>query len=413
MKSDEIQKTVAGLRSYRDETPFEIEELLRHAQTPEDRKLLRAGIRAVLESDAPLESKQCACKTLAVLGPEAALSALETMLKSTDPHLVEAACYAIGEHGGPECGAILRRALGARASIAIVNLLGSRRDALAAPELAKLSRSQDAVLAKAAVAALGKIATEEARSELWQQLRGRGPAAGAVPGAILTAAGELADRGQSEAARSTLEQLAKADVPPHVLRGVALQLKATAQTNGFMPLWNGTDLSDFTVDTPSVWKVRNGVIIGRHEGLKYNEFLRTRKLYRDFVLRASLRLIDGYGNTGIQFRSEPVPNSHEVKGYQADGGQKYWGALYDESRRNKILAGPPPQFLEKFDPAAWHDYEISAQGNKIGISLDGKQTVAYTETEPDILQEGFIALQVHSDPKPVEVWFRNLAIRVL
>ena len=27
-------------------------------------------------------------------------------------------------------------------------------------------------------------------------------------------------------------------------------------------------------------------------------------------------------------------------GYQADLGEKYYGALYDESRRNKILARP-------------------------------------------------------------------------
>ena len=88
-----------------------------------------------------------------------------------------------------------------------------------------------------------------------------------------------------------------------------------APPSGFQPLFNGTDLSDFTVDTPSLWSVRDGAIIGKHAGLKYNEFLRTKKLYKDFALKARLRLIDGYGNSGLQFRSEPVPNSHEVKGY--------------------------------------------------------------------------------------------------
>ena len=28
-------------------------------------------------------------------------------------------------------------------------------------------------------------------------------------------------------------------------------------------------------------------------------------------------------------------------GCQADLGDRYWGCLYDESRRRKILAGPP------------------------------------------------------------------------
>ena len=35
-----------------------------------------------------------------------------------------------------------------------------------------------------------------------------------------------------------------------------------------------------------------------------------------------------------------IPDHHEVIGYQADMGGKYWGALYDESRRRKVLAGP-------------------------------------------------------------------------
>jgi hypothetical protein len=158
---------------------------------------------------------------------------------------------------------------------------------------------------------------------------------------------------------------------------------------------------------------RSGVIIGRHEGLKYNEFLRTKKSYGNFVLKAGLRLINGYGNSGLQFRSEPVPDSHEVKGYQADAGEKYWGALYDESRRRKVLAGPPPEFLQTFDPAAWHSYVVTAEGTRILIELDGIKTVDYTEPEPGILAEGFIALQAHANPRPVEVWFKDLLIRTL
>lgn len=181
----------------------------------------------------------------------------------------------------------------------------------------------------------------------------------------------------------------------------------------FRPLFNGKNFDDFIVDTPSLWSVRDGVIIGKSPGLKYNEFLRTKKLYSDFVLRATFRLIDGKGNSGIQFRSKPVPDSHEVYGYQADAGQRYWGALYDESRRKKILAGPGDDFLNKLDPTAWHKYVISAKGNHIKLELDGVTTVDYTETEPGIEQTGFLALQVHSDKQPVEVQFKDLSIQVL
>jgi predicted dehydrogenase len=180
----------------------------------------------------------------------------------------------------------------------------------------------------------------------------------------------------------------------------------------WQPLWNGRDLSDFIVDTESCWAVRDGIIVGRHDGLKYNDFLRTRRQYDDFELRLMFRLKNGVGNSGIQFRSEPVPDSHEVSGYQADIGEKYWGCLYDESRRKKVLAGPPEMALANLDKTAWHNYVIRAEGNFITLHLDGVRTVHYVETAPNILERGFIALQVHSGPG-IEVEFKDLMIRAL
>lgn len=183
---------------------------------------------------------------------------------------------------------------------------------------------------------------------------------------------------------------------------------------GFKRLWNGKDFSEFDIDTKSVWSIHTGAIVGSHKGQNYNEFLRTKKSYRNFELRGQLQLKNGFGNSGLQFRSAPLPgNAHEVIGYQADAGEKYWGCLYDESRRKKVLAGPPPDFLSSFNAAAWHLYIVRAQGNHITIEIDGVKTVDYTEKEPNIAQDGFIALQVHSNPKPVEVWFRDLLIKEL
>jgi hypothetical protein len=39
-------------------------------------------------------------------------------------------------------------------------------------------------------------------------------------------------------------------------------------------------------------------------------------------------------NSGIQIRSIRVPKSKEMKGYQVDAGERWWGKLYDESRRS-------------------------------------------------------------------------------
>lgn len=58
------------------------------------------------------------------------------------------------------------------------------------------------------------------------------------------------------------------------------------------------------MDSGYSWPVAGGK--GRNHGsrLKYNDFLRTRKAYRNFELHASFCMMDpsGKGNSGIQFR---------------------------------------------------------------------------------------------------------------
>jgi hypothetical protein len=178
------------------------------------------------------------------------------------------------------------------------------------------------------------------------------------------------------------------------------------------PLFNGRDLSSWIVDTKELWSARDGMIIGKHSGLKYNDFLRTREDFGDFELKLRFRLTNGEGNSGIQFRSEPIADSHEVIGYQADIGQEYWGCLYDESRRKRVLAGPPEGALAELDKTGWNEYVVRAQGNFISLHLNGIRTVHYIETEAGIRRRGFIALQVHSGPG-IEVAFRDLLLRDL
>ena len=145
-----------------------------------------------------------------------------------------------------------------------------------------------------------------------------------------------------------------------------------------------------------MWEVRDGMIVGKHAGMKYNDFLRTRKHYANFILKVKFQLVNGEGNSGMQFRGKPVPDSHEASGYQAGIGQQYGGFLCDESRRKRVLAKPSEATLAGLDKAGWNEYELHVEGNHIVLKLNGKTTVDYTESEPGIDDEGFIALQVHS-----------------
>lgn len=169
--------------------------------------------------------------------------------------------------------------------------------------------------------------------------------------------------------------------------------------------WNGNQ---------QIFRIEAGALVGGslQDKIARNEFLCTDKEYSDFVLRAKFKLLGdpARANAGIQFRSKRIPNDHEVIGYQADMGQNYWGALYDESRRKKVLAQPNLDELKKvLKLNDWNDYEIRAEGNRIRLSINGRQTVDYTEAEEGIAQTGCICVQIHSGP-PSEAWYKDITI---
>ncbi len=117
----------------------------------------------------------------------------------------------------------------------------------------------------------------------------------------------------------------------------------------------------------------------------------------------------------MQIRSVRVPDSTEVKGYQVDAGQHYWGRLYDESRRRKLLTELPRRFSIERDVRrdGWNDYRVIAQDDRIRIWLNGIMVADYVEEDEAIAREtGFIAVQIHSGPA-TEIRYRNLRIQEL
>ncbi|HRK36729.1 MAG TPA: DUF1080 domain-containing protein, partial [Candidatus Hydrogenedentes bacterium] len=165
----------------------------------------------------------------------------------------------------------------------------------------------------------------------------------------------------------------------------------------------------------TAFRVEDGAIVGGslNEKIVRNEFLCTTREYGDFELRVTFKLLGEGVNAGVQFRTKRIPNHHEVSGYQADMGQGYWGCLYDESRRNKVLAGPEKEKIAKIvKENDWNEYVIRAEGKRIQLWLNGTKTVDYTETDDSVDRKGVIALQIHSGP-PSEAWYKNISIREL
>ena len=200
-----------------------------------------------------------------------------------------------------------------------------------------------------------------------------------------------------------------------------LALLAVAPAFGADPkpvaLFNGKDFTGWEGDTAKTWKVEDGAIVAGSLDtvVPRNEFLCTTKTYENFELKVTFKLTGdkAKANAGIQFRTKRIPNHHEVSGYQADMGQDYWGALYDESRRNKVLAKPAKEVLEKLvKHDDWNEYTVRCEGPGVKVWLTGTLTVDYTEADDKIERSGVIGLQIHGGAK-ARVYYKSVTLTEL
>lgn len=187
---------------------------------------------------------------------------------------------------------------------------------------------------------------------------------------------------------------------------------------GFTPLFDGKSFAGWEGNL-DVFRIEDGAIVAGNlkSNIPRNEFLCTKEKYGDFELRLDAKLVGEGDNAGIQFRSKRIPNHHEVIGYQCDMGRAFgrniWGALYDESRRRKVLAeGEQEQVLKAFKKNEWNEFRIRCEGPRIQIWLNGTQTVDFTDKDENIDRDGLIGLQVHGG-KPAEAWYKNIRIKRL
>lgn len=180
-------------------------------------------------------------------------------------------------------------------------------------------------------------------------------------------------------------------------------------------LFDGTSFAGWNGDTVKTWRIENGEIVAGSpdRAAPRNEFLATDKEFENFELTLEYRMdcTDGC-NAGVQFRSQRVPNHHEVSGYQADIAPGITGGLYDESRRRRMLDTPPKELQAKALALAmdgWNQYTIRADGHRIRLSINGVPLLDYTEVDGTIPLKGMIALQIHGGLKGT-IRYRNLRI---
>ncbi|CAN5235008.1 hypothetical protein BH23VER1_BH23VER1_01460 [soil metagenome] len=184
-------------------------------------------------------------------------------------------------------------------------------------------------------------------------------------------------------------------------------------------LFDEESLAGWSTKHPAMWRVEDGAITAGNGSQKipHNSFLTTEKSFGDFEFRCRFKLTGdpatGMINSGIQFRSEPLPDGN-VRGYQADiGDPAWWGSIYDEHRRNKILAQSD---MAKLDPVldrdGWNTYVIRCEGPRSRLYINDVLTVDYLEEQPDIPAHGVFSLQLHGGGA-AKIQFKEITVTEL
>jgi hypothetical protein len=199
-----------------------------------------------------------------------------------------------------------------------------------------------------------------------------------------------------------------------------IPLVAIAADGRFTPLFNGNTFDGWEGDLKS-FRIQDGAIVGGDltKRLPANEYLCTKKSYADFELRLKCKLLGEHANGGVQIRSQRVPKSREMVGYQADIGISletnplwFWGCLFDHHGGGKgVVAGPAKEEQMKLIHVNdWNDYRILCEGRRVQLWLNGRKTADYTEPNASLPQVGILGLQIHNGP-PAEAWYKDIMIR--
>ncbi|CCG98349.1 protein of unknown function DUF1080 [Fibrella aestuarina BUZ 2] len=184
-------------------------------------------------------------------------------------------------------------------------------------------------------------------------------------------------------------------------------------------LFNGKTLDGWKTVDPTharLWTVKDSVLIGGDGRTKIadNTYLQTTRAFGNFEFRCLFRLSGdpktGLINSGIQYRS--VLEGDKIVGYQADMGAGFWGDIYDEHRRGKLVGGDLSVLKRLLNETGWNSYLIRCRGNHHELYINGVKTADYIEQDRTIPAKGVIAVQVHSGGA-AKVEFRDLTLTEL
>lgn len=206
--------------------------------------------------------------------------------------------------------------------------------------------------------------------------------------------------------------------------------ESQACTGEWITLFDGSDLSQWTMGPDRSWAIEDGLITLKREfdGREHNlDYLWTKEQYGDFTLELEFKVPER-ANSGVFLRTsdrkDPVYTGLELQVTNSYGRKNITrggtvGAIYDLKAPTANVAKPPGQ---------WNTYRVTCQGPSVMVEVNGKKVNEANLdkwSEPnknpdgsenkfpraimDFARSGYIGLQDHGRP----VWYRNIRVKRL
>jgi len=178
---------------------------------------------------------------------------------------------------------------------------------------------------------------------------------------------------------------------------------------GYISLFNGNDLTGWTIHGTEKWYVENGELICESGPDKQYGYLSTEKSYYNFELSVQFKL-EANGNSGVFIRSGI--EGTKISGWQVEVAPPgdHTGGVYESYGRGWLVQ-PKPEDEKMLKADDWNTMLVQVNNDEITSWLNGKEMI-HLKDEKIGAGKGFIALQIH-DGGGIKVRWKNLLIKEL
>ncbi|CAN5761836.1 hypothetical protein BH10BAC3_BH10BAC3_22770 [soil metagenome] len=190
---------------------------------------------------------------------------------------------------------------------------------------------------------------------------------------------------------------------------LCLSISVGVSAQKFKKLFNGKDLTGWTINGTEKWYVDKGELVCESGPDKQYGYLSTDKPYKNFILDLCFKL-EANGNSGVFIRSGI--EGTKISGWQVEVAPAglHTGGIYESYGRGWLIQ-PKPEDEKWLDSTGWNHMVINVQGDQVTSYLNDHMMVQFKD-EKIGAGTGFIALQIH-DGGGIKVRWKKIKIKEL